>query len=527
MIDIQKFKEIRQSNHLIVLDTNILLELYRQPANISVDIINALEKIIDTIYIPQQVYAEYIQNYQKVCGSEKKKYKKVCRELLDSVNKLQEDIGNKAKEYIKHNYTDVTNLQDNLNLKIADMQSVIKEYEKNHKEQIGLNKKFLEDDRVKKFVDLLLEKRRMGDKIKFSEKLALLKEGQIRFDNKIPPGYADAKKDGIDKYGDLFVWKNVISVAHEKKANIIFVCNDTKEDWWETKDEMPSELRQELLEEFKEVNPMLQIHFLTLDKFFTYIAEELKLGKSKSALQLSSMKDTEKILIKYKDKLYGYIKEYLCGLDIEEELEEEYIEVTDNYVISWNIQNVSIEKEERNIIYYVDLDISVLSDLTYREPGDYPYYAGEVALVLSGEIEFTTEEYSNTHTFRTFNIECNDIFHIEPEIWKMVKGLCKKYSCQEIITMCKGLTRYQEEAKQFYNRMNSYSKNLQQIFQQNKEIRDEFKIENNNMSKLSDLPEKVELLGAISESTEPLQKSKSNINQQEIAQQSLSNEGIV
>ena len=75
--------------------------------------------------------------------------------------------------------------------------------------------------------------------------------------------------------------------------------------------------------------------------------------------------------------------------------------------------------------------------------------------------------------------------------------------------------------------MNSYSKNLEQIFQQNKEIRDEFKIENNNMSKLSDLPEKVELLGAISESTEPLQKSKSNINQQEIAQQSLSNEGIV
>ena len=45
MITIEKFQEIRSSEHLIVLDTNVLLELYRQPANISLDVISALKKI--------------------------------------------------------------------------------------------------------------------------------------------------------------------------------------------------------------------------------------------------------------------------------------------------------------------------------------------------------------------------------------------------------------------------------------------------------------------------------------------------
>ncbi len=35
MITRDEYKTIRQERHLIVLDTNILLELYRQPANVS------------------------------------------------------------------------------------------------------------------------------------------------------------------------------------------------------------------------------------------------------------------------------------------------------------------------------------------------------------------------------------------------------------------------------------------------------------------------------------------------------------
>lgn len=131
----------------------------------------------------------------------------------------------------------------------------------------------------------------IGEKISFSKKLLLLQEGQVRYDNLIPPGFLDCAKDGEAKYGDLFVWKDIITIAKEKSSNIIFVCNDTKEDWWEKGKDIPIDLRPELDKEFKEINPSLSINFLTLDKFFSYLAEELKLGKSKSALQLSALDD--------------------------------------------------------------------------------------------------------------------------------------------------------------------------------------------------------------------------------------------
>ena len=67
MINIEKFQEIRSSEHIIVLDTTVLLELYRQPANISLDVISALKRILTNIYIPRQVYEEYLKNYNKIC----------------------------------------------------------------------------------------------------------------------------------------------------------------------------------------------------------------------------------------------------------------------------------------------------------------------------------------------------------------------------------------------------------------------------------------------------------------------------
>ena len=138
----------------------------------------------------------------------------------------------------------------------------------------------------------------------------LLQEGQIRYDNLIPPGFRDSAKVGEAKYGDLFVWKDIIAIAKEKNTSIIFVCNDTKEDWWEKNKNIPIDLRQELNEEFKETNPSLSIHFLTLDKFFSHLSEELKLGKSKSALQLSALDDIKSILDDYEDEIYQSIGEY-------------------------------------------------------------------------------------------------------------------------------------------------------------------------------------------------------------------------
>lgn len=463
MITIEKFQEIRSSEHLIVLDTNVLLELYRQPANISLDVISALKRILNNIYIPRQVYDEYLKNYHKICGDEKKKYKKVTEELSDSLKKLQNDIAKKVGEYRKHNYTDISKLQNNLNEKIKDTQNIITEFEKSHHAEIQLNIDFLQNDKVKEFVDLLLNQGNIGEKIPFSKKLLLLQEGQVRYDNLIPPGFQDSAKNGEAKYGDLFVWKDIITIAKEKNTNIIFVCNDTKEDWWEKNKDTPIDLRQELNEEFKETNSSLSIHFLTLDKFFSYLAEELKLGKSKSALQLSALDDTREMLANYEDKISQSIKDYLMTIHIDEELDEEFLETGDENIY-WSIADVSVEKEIKNITYYVNLDISVLADLIYQEDGGYPYDAGKVALALIEKIEISMEEYSTDSEIKTITVEKSDISHIEPEVWHIVKHMENQNSCKEIIATSKNVTKIQENTKKLNDAVdiNGLKQTLQQ-----------------------------------------------------------------
>ena len=463
MINIEKFQEIRSSEHIIVLDTTVLLELYRQPANISLDVISALKRILTNIYIPRQVYDEYLKNYHKICGDEKKKYKKVTKELSDSLKKLQNDIAKKVGEYRKHNYTDISKLQNNLNEKIKDTQNIITEFEKSHHAEIQLNIDFLQNDKVKEFVDLLLNQGSIGQKIPFSKKILLLQEGQVRYDNLIPPGFHDSAKNGEAKYGDLFVWKDIITIAKEKNTNIIFVCNDIKEDWWEKNKDTPIDLRQELNEEFKETNPSLSIHFLTLDKFFSYLSEELKLGKSKSALQLSALDDTREMLANYEDKISQSIKDYLMTINIDEELDEDFLETGDENIY-WSITDVSVEKENKDITYYVNLDISVLADLIYQEDGGYPYDAGKVALALIEKIEISMEEYSTDSEIKTISVEKSDISHIEPEAWSIVKHMENQNTCKDIIAASKNVTKIQENVEQFNNTVDMNS--LRQTFQQ-------------------------------------------------------------
>lgn len=443
MISIDDFKQIRTTRHLIVLDTNILLELYRQPANISLDVIEALKQVVDKLFIPRQVYDEYLKNYQTVCGGEKKKYQKVRRELLESIRKLQDDILTKITEYRKHNYTDISQLQSNLDEKILNIHDIIKNFEKEHQAEQQLSLNFLNNDRVKEFIDFLDFNGKIEEPLKFSKRLSILQEGKVRFDNLIPPGYMDSEKEGADKYGDLLVWKSILKVAKEKNVNIIFVCNDIKEDWWDKDGEIPIELRTELLDEFKEYNPFLNIYFITLDRFFSYLSEELHIGKSKSALQLSAMDDAKVLVNVHNEEINEKIGEFLQAMDIVKEIDEEFIEVGDEETY-WEIESVSVEKEGKIITYYINLCVSTLVDLIFQEPGEYPYPAGKEAMDINGNLIIIKEEYATTSNIVNLEMTLNEMRHIEPDAWNTIKNVKERMTCKQFIKANDALEQYKK-----------------------------------------------------------------------------------
>ncbi len=202
---------------------------------------------------------------------------------------------------------------------------------------------------------------------------------------------------------------------------------------------------------------------MTLDKFFAYLAEELKLGKSKSALQLSAVDDIGNIINNYYDELYQRIGEYICSLDIEKELDEKFREFGDEEIY-WDITDVSVEKENRTILYYVNLDISVLADIVYQEEGDYPYNAGKIAVALIGHIEISMEEYSVNSQLKNISVEKGDILHIEPEIWHVVKSMNNRSSCKEIIIASKRVMEIQDNIQKISKAVDISE--LKQVLQQ-------------------------------------------------------------
>lgn len=407
-------------------------------------------------------------------------------------------------------------------LKIEEIQNIINNFEVGHKTEIQLNIDFLENDRVKEFVDFLDTEGRIGVEVTFSTRLSILQEGKIRFDNLIPPGYMDREKDGQDKYGDLFVWKSVLTMAKEQNANIIFVCNDLKEDWWKKDKEIPINLREELLKEFKEVNPFLDIQFLTLEKFFSYIAEELQIGKSKSALQLSAVDDAKVLLNKYNTEIEEKINGVLCSIDIEEELEEEYLEAGEEQIY-WNIRDVSVEKEEHNILYYINFDVTVLADLVFQEPGEYPHPAGKVALALEGKIILIIEEYASESVMKALDVELGDIHHIEPDEWRAVRSMYKGESGRELIAASRELKKYNENVKKIKEDLGSIQNisgatyGLQELVRPlqeaskvmpSKEVLETIQILSKSAESLGVVSKMIEPIGVVAKTIEPLSHMK-------------------
>jgi len=80
-----------------------------------------------------------------------------------------------------------------------------------------------------------------------------VEQGTQRYAAEVPPGYSDAgKKTGDDKFGDYFIWEQMIAEAKSRGLPVIFVTDDRKEDWIQRDGGKDIGPRPELMQEFSE-----------------------------------------------------------------------------------------------------------------------------------------------------------------------------------------------------------------------------------------------------------------------------------
>lgn len=308
--------EILKNDGIIVFDTSALLDLYYYSEDSRDRIFeNVFPYFANRLWIPAQVYFEFLKNKDTVAAKPRKtyealldinnkdmgyvpkinfivaKFEKTLKELEGVLTTLEQTT---AKED-KHPFLEqeiFTPMNDAVNIFRNQMREFSTKVDTFQTEiQLNINKKIdelsLEDDAVQKQIEKNFV---IGNELSYEQMTKISIDGKRRYSEKIPPGYMDQEnKIGLQKYGDLFVWAEILNYAAKQKKDVILITNDVKEDWVDKK--LDCKPRFELLKEF---NSITHKNFWMCNmKDFLHLVNQI--NDEKSQIPENVMEDVEEV----------------------------------------------------------------------------------------------------------------------------------------------------------------------------------------------------------------------------------------
>lgn len=225
---------------LFVFDTNVLLNLYGYAEQTRDDFFDLLDSLGDKIWVPFHVGLEYQRRRLEVIRDEKAIFNKI-NDNLEKIEKVFR--GDFEQLALKRRFPKLHENTEKLN---KDISKSISSYKKSVTYWDDKQPCVRSHDSIREKLNELTDGR-VGSPPESQEWLnEVYKEGEERYQNKIPPGYKDFNKSKSDdntfsynglkydrQYGDLILWKQLIQKAKDEHVkNVIFVTDDSKEDWW-------------------------------------------------------------------------------------------------------------------------------------------------------------------------------------------------------------------------------------------------------------------------------------------------------
>lgn len=227
---------------VFIFDSSALLEFYNFPEETRKSIFEEIfEAQKNKLWIPSHVQFEFLKNREKVIRQPiDLNYSPLVDNFLKPITDTNKTIENKLKQLKEitlkndtHPYIESKSIIE-FEEKIIKYKELINDFDKIYKEQIEQRKKEIielqsNDTVLEQFEKYL----KVGRDFNFNEIIEISIEGKHRYEFKIPPGYEDLKdkKIGTQIFGDLIIWKQILEYAKEVKKNVVFICNDLKEDW--------------------------------------------------------------------------------------------------------------------------------------------------------------------------------------------------------------------------------------------------------------------------------------------------------
>lgn len=224
----------------LVLDANVLLNLYRFSEDARSDFLSLLNDYRERIWIPHQVAFEFLENRPKLIVDQAKVLEDFSKKLQESLSTLESP---KTHPFVK---------PETLNKLRDSIKEVSFELEAGRSR---MEARLAADELLEQVASLT--DGRVGSCFTESELLEIFKDGEERYKQKIPPGYRDDSKGTEQtissqrrRFGDYIIWREMLDYANKNSSDIIFVTADGKEDWWAEQSGRKLGPRAELIAEF-------------------------------------------------------------------------------------------------------------------------------------------------------------------------------------------------------------------------------------------------------------------------------------
>jgi len=275
----EEFFEQLWEKALIVLDANVLLDMYRYSESTRNDFLTLFERLSNRLWLPHQVALEYSRNRPDVISEQVQMYRKA-KKLVSSLRATTAKETEKILSFRLHPVLSREEFQTAFEAPLTELEEKIDAYAKAHPD-------FFQNDPI---LDALLElfDGKVGNPYEAQRLEEIFAEGKDRYDKEVPPGYEDArgpnKKEGDAIYGDLVLWFQIIDQAMATDASgVIFLSNDLKEDWWWVSKGRNLGCRPELYEEIA-AKAKARFYMYTSERFLHFASERIEVDVKKESI---------------------------------------------------------------------------------------------------------------------------------------------------------------------------------------------------------------------------------------------------
>ena len=380
-----------ESDNLIVLDTNFLLDIIQNPTDIGKKYIESLCSVKDNIYIPYLVAVEF--NFRKSGIKKEKHY---------NITKYRDSIKGNLKT-LEESISDHESININTNTEEFSSE-LLDEAEKFEKRILGIL-----DNKIATYItqeeNTIYEKlisiveNNIGEKYSQEWIDDVESEGEDRYKNNIPPGFDDEVKDDTEessrrydnlcyqrKFGDLIIWKDILNYSKSssrKGTKVIYVTNDGQ-----------SKKKSDLLYKVKDLT--VGPHISLMNELQIEAQKELYIVPNLRFIQLvTELSDSQMEEIKHRSELQNRNKQlHLSIYKTYENEKNEMFSQINNHLTALRMGYKRRENLKR-LLEQLELEIQ---EKTYLNMGD-------------SENNYVDKNYS----YRLSNIK-NEIYELNKEI---------------------------------------------------------------------------------------------------------------